>query len=184
MLLAHCDKCGGRCEGINSNTRRHTTIAYMPDGSPLGIELIPLFNGQVNSSNHICNICFSEMLSNIARTELEPQLIVKLKQFEDEAKKSKQELDASLRELENEKLKSANIKSQNARLKSDLENQEKVISKSWEEQFKKVKNQAETAIERVKMQAAEVLRIELIKQESVLAADWTAKIHHLSKNRA
>lgn len=193
MLKAFCDRCGSVCNQSHTGSRRFEAIVYTPDGVPIGLELMTLFNGQA-AQCHICESCFTGMLDSLSKTEdktkdLNKKLseLTQISNFLERNLSSEKALTKELEALltasqvllEEERKELSKWQTQVKGLKDSLDKKDKELTITWTAQIERIKREDSALLAQVVLEGEEKLRRELIKQETVLANDWNKKFFEM-----
>lgn len=191
MLKTFCDKCEQPCTAPAGASRRHEAMAYLPAGGALGLELVPLYDGQAGTG-HLCDGCLQAVLSQLAGTpvraplpldlrleqrveELGAEIIALRKSvgaLEVESAQLAKELNTSSEALERERAHAGRWKARAEALGEDLRKRDGEAAHARSELTDRERANLLADAE-AKMQRA------LSVQESRLAHEWSAKLRAL-----
>lgn len=191
MIRIFCDKCEQPCTAPAGASRRHEAMAYLPAGGALGLELVPLYDGQAGTG-HLCDGCLQAALAQLAgtpvRAPLPPDLrleqrveelgaeIIALRKsvgaLEVERAQLAKELNTSSEALERERAHAGRWKARAEALGEDLRKRDGEATHARSELTDRERANLLADAE-AKMQRA------LSVQESRLANEWSAKLRTL-----
>lgn len=199
MLKIFCDKCEQPSSTVGH--RRYENVSGLPAGGALGLEMVPLYNGQAGTG-HLCDGCLQAMLAQVAglparetavqqpdprlgqlsaETQAQRQEIEALHKWvvnlQSEADQSADELRTTLKLVENERTRAERWKKRSEDLLGDLRKRdEEVISAR--------SNLADRERSSMLAEAETKLRRELSTQESRLAREWGTRLRALQDDLA
>lgn len=112
MIKAFCDKCEEQCNGSRTRRFEHLTHATADGSVKIGLEIIPIFDGDQNLRSFICDKCLLEMLAGVAGEPIERSHAMD-RQI-DEMKSDQGELARRCKELEEERAAAVRVAEQTA----------------------------------------------------------------------